>query len=308
MNVEKYKAEDVGKMFSHYMRLKDKNGNYYQHKNQDIDFELSHLNYNLEKGTPYDNLKEFKKQYIVRNKTTVLVADWVVQVPKDYEGDIVEFFDAVYKILKKKYPYCVSAYCHFDETTPHMHYCFAPIDENGKFNAKAIINKVELQNMHPFIEAELEKVGIKANMLKSETKEIKEMLKELKESGFEVNEELYKEKYLPMRELKKRTLQKLLRDLNEAKETASMEIERIDDYVEQYGKEKNIDQIIEDSTKVSLKRIFEFCVKIIFMLLKDLGVAGTKKYYDKMVEYGFVNKSYEELINEKKGHVNDITL
>lgn len=49
----------------------------------------------------------------------------------------------------------LGAFCHFDETTPHMHYCFVPLvkDDRGlKVSAKEWLTKSYLQHFHTRLE------------------------------------------------------------------------------------------------------------------------------------------------------------
>ena len=70
------------------------------------------------------------------------------------------FFLAVYEFLSNRYgkKNVVSAYVHMDEIgqTPHMHFCFVPVqtleDGSEKLNAKAIVDKNELRTFHPALQ------------------------------------------------------------------------------------------------------------------------------------------------------------
>ena len=74
-----------------------------------------------------------------------------------------EFFCMTYEFLKNRYgeENVISAYVHYDETTPHMHFLFMPVIEDKNWNekhpdkpprkkvcAKQLMNKTELNMFH----------------------------------------------------------------------------------------------------------------------------------------------------------------
>ena len=69
-------------------------------------------------------------------------------------GDDRPFFQAVYDHLKKQYPHCVSAYCHYDEKSRgHMHYLFVPIFHDPKkdiykVSANELVDRRALTTFH----------------------------------------------------------------------------------------------------------------------------------------------------------------
>lgn len=111
-----------------------------------------------------------------------------------------EFFDTVYKKLIEipEFKNCIGAYVHYDETSPHMHFLFMPIKELEKekvitrrekvfdekkqkevtrkvehkyqkeFNAKELIDKDFMKGLHPMVQEELDKAGIKATIITPE--------------------------------------------------------------------------------------------------------------------------------------------
>lgn len=192
MHVEKYKGNQIGQMIAHYNRNNGKDRNY---SNQNIDKEKSHLNYNLapehEKGEIdfiHNRIEEVKH---LNRSDVVKMADWVVTLPKDYEGDTRDFFQAVYDTLETRYgrENVISAYVHFDEVTPHIHYCFIPIcqskDKQGhdieKLSAKEVLTRNELQQIHREVEREVSNtLGKKVHLLNGKTREGNRAIEELK--------------------------------------------------------------------------------------------------------------------------------
>ena len=295
MNVQKFKKDEVKKLFRHCFRTKDKNGNYYERTNPDIDFSKTHLNYSFECKDYKEaeaKLKKFMEENYVRNKTTVVAASWVCQVPDFYDGDPRDFFDAYYKALKRKYPYVIDCFVHMDETTPHAHFIFCPILDN-KFNAKAILTKDELTDMHLWMEGEIEKeLGYHVDLIKDETRQRKEMLKEISgdKSLFDYDE---KPEYLPMRELKRRTQLKIMQEYER-------ENEKLEEYkrqVQEYKEQNNLDDIIKKNTEMVPKsEVQAMLQQLIDMLEMDLGREKTKKYRSFLEGFGYILSKVVETV------------
>lgn len=287
MNVQKFKKDEVKRLFRHCFRTKDKNGNYYERTNPDIDFDRTELNYSYECKDYKEaeaKLKKYMEENTVRNKTTVVAASWVCQIPDFYEGDPKDFFDAYYKIMKQKYPYLIDCFVHLDETTPHAHFIFCPILD-GKFNAKAIITKQELSDMHIWVENELEKeLGYHIDLIKDETRQRKELLKELGENKefFDYDE---KPEYLPMRELKQRTQLMIMKEYQEQKEL----LEGYKKEVQEYKEKNNLDEIIKQKTDyIPRDEVVKMLNGIFDMLEMDLDKERIKKYRKYVEGFGFV--------------------
>ncbi|MBS5112640.1 MAG: plasmid recombination protein [Coprobacillus cateniformis] len=135
--------------------------------NKDIDTSRTHLNYNLAKDIQPLKPETFLKQRIsevrhISRDDIVLMADWIVTLPKDvYKEDTERFFEYTFEFLKEKYgeKNIVSAWIHMDEATPHIHFSFVPvitIDGIEKLNCKKIITKSALKKFHPQLGAYLE--------------------------------------------------------------------------------------------------------------------------------------------------------
>ena len=164
-HVEKYTMADVTGIFIHYDRSPG-----HSLSNKDIDKSRTHLNYNLAAADQPMPQKKFLRTRLKQIKTNGrknqnVMVDWVITQPTDVkESDSKRFFQEVYRFLIDRYgvPNVISAYVHMDEVgnTPHMHFSFIPVEtlEDGteKLNAKAVINRTELQKFHKELQAAMD--------------------------------------------------------------------------------------------------------------------------------------------------------
>lgn len=146
MRIAKMKAGNISGCQKHNER---ENKNY---SNEDINKDLSHLNYNLVECESYKGAinKEIKERY---KSNRSIRKDAVLGVEVLFTSDR-EFFDKLTPEEEKKYfeksleflknfvgeKNVISATVHKDETTPHMHCVFTPIDEHGNLKFKSFIN------------------------------------------------------------------------------------------------------------------------------------------------------------------------
>lgn len=198
MRICKGKLNQVKTANIHYNRLKPIDDEIRGTSYSKINPTKSHLNYNLHNGKMTKNIKKALKSIYKRNSDTIAYTDLCITYPKDCNVSEKEFFTSVYNILKtiKGFETCVGAFVHLDESSPHMHYISCPIeygeitkihrikvyDEKkerevnrnktvtykGKLNAKGLINKALLNNLHPLMQYLLNKQGIKCTIITKE--------------------------------------------------------------------------------------------------------------------------------------------
>lgn len=173
------------RIIEHCERVKDANGRYRKYRTgSKIDDSKTKENYafllNGGSVTGKDRLNEILNQTYCMNRNDVKVmADWVVTLPKGYEGDEYSFFKACSAFIVKRYgkDSFVGGWVHKDETSPHIHLCFVPrvYDEKKdrwKVCAKAVLDKKELNTFHKDLEAFLMDRGLveKGQILNGVTK------------------------------------------------------------------------------------------------------------------------------------------
>lgn len=146
MRIEKRGIQNIGGMEMHNERKTD------NHSNEDINKELTHLNYNLIECKNYKKSiqKELDERYKSDRKIRV---DAVLAVEVLFTSDN-EFFKSLNTKQEKLYfeksleflkdfvgeKNVISATVHRDEKTPHLHAVFTPITADGRLHFKSFIN------------------------------------------------------------------------------------------------------------------------------------------------------------------------
>lgn len=165
-----------------------------------IDSSRSSQNYNLAPDRGCSSFEYYKKRLsevkCQKRDDVNTYCQWVVTLPKDYPLSMADgFFRESYEYLKEKYgeKNIISAYVHYDEATPHMHFAFVPVvkgikkskrrgpTEIEKVCAKECVTEFDLKTMHPRMQEHLEEVLKRpVNLLNEATKAGNKAIKELK--------------------------------------------------------------------------------------------------------------------------------
>lgn len=215
--------------------------------NENIDISKSHLNYDLQnqEHIKYSSkVKEIIKENRVSDKAVrkdaIVYVDTVVGSDKEFFNklspeDTRRFFEQSYEYLQKKVgeKNVVSAVVHMDETkgvggSPHMHFSFVPMNEDGTLSAKKKINRNFLREVQDEFPRYLKERGfdIQRGMENSTRKHLEplefkkqELKKDIEKAKQE--QERFKEKYSNFKEsIKTRaeTLQKTSDNLSKLEE------------------------------------------------------------------------------------------
>lgn len=237
----KFTGGNVGGLQKHNQR---ENKNY---GNENIDISKSHLNYDLQnqEHIKYSSkVKEIIKENRVSDKAVrkdaIVYVDTVVGSDKEFFNklspeDTRRFFEQSYEYLQKKVgeKNVVSAVVHMDETkgvggSPHMHFSFVPMNEDGTLSAKKKINRNFLREVQDEFPRYLKERGfdIERGMENSTRKHLEplefkkqELKKDIEKAKQE--QERFKEKYSNFKEsIKTRaeTLQKTSDNLSKLEE------------------------------------------------------------------------------------------
>lgn len=181
MRVEKYKAGDFRNVLQENYREKDKSGNYIRYKNKHIDPSKTDLNKQLSfKGRRMDfreNLEYMKDRKesmsnakVLNRKNVNLMGSIVLTLPEELKDRDDEFKDKFFKhaymglskfVGDDKYENALNGHVHMDETSPHMHFNFLPITDDGKggqkMSFKEAFPREKYQQLHPFMQEYLTK-------------------------------------------------------------------------------------------------------------------------------------------------------
>lgn len=141
--------------------------------NPDIDLERTKLNFDFvnDDRTLYQRVKsrvdDLKENGSRVQKNSVVMYSNVITVPKDVadawgEEKTTKYFRSCYKFFCEEFgrENVVSAKVHFDETAPHMHLHFLPVNkENGKLQARVVMDKAKINYIHDKLPEYLQELG-----------------------------------------------------------------------------------------------------------------------------------------------------
>lgn len=184
-NVKHYHRSGVTAILNHVKRIDN-------YSNKDIDTSRSKYNFSLTQQDPHETYKRRLSEVHCLNRANVnTLSSWCVTLPKGVKKeDQRKFFEETVNFLNKRYGEnnCVSAEVHFDETTPHLHYCFIPIiydkkHQREKVDRKSIFTLKELKSFHNDLQSHInQSLGYEVNIVTGELKTRKNLsIGELKE-------------------------------------------------------------------------------------------------------------------------------
>lgn len=232
MRVAKVKAGNICGTDKHNER---KNKNY---SNEDINTELSHLNYHLIECDSYKSAinKQLEERYTSSRsirKDAVLGVEVLFTSDNEFFKKLTPeqerlYFEKSLEFLKDFVgeKNVISATVHKDETTPHLHCIFTPITNDGRLHYKS------------FIDGRLEMKKLQDNYYKFITKYFD------LERGKDSQET--KRKHLSVEEFKLKELKKDLFKLQNEKKDIEKRIKNLENQITNYDEVKTIVENIED--------------------------------------------------------------
>ncbi len=154
-------------------------------RNDDIDLERTKNNYDLVESNKnlYQRVKqrvdELKEAGSRVQKNSVVMYSNILTVPQEQatkwgEQKTDDYFKACYDFFCKEFgkENVVSGKVHKDETTPHMHLHFVPVNkENGKLQARVAMNKAKINYIHDALPKFLQERGFDVVRASGKTKE-----------------------------------------------------------------------------------------------------------------------------------------
>ena len=160
------------------------------HTNEKIRPELSHLNYNLVSGDPWDNYCRRMSQVFCRKRADI---NTLVQIAVTLPADVnplqhEKFFRSVTAYYQNYFgaENVVSAIVHLDETTPHIHIKAIPVYHNTKKDRDQVSFDVKCprkfyQTMHSELEEWVsQEMGYRCGIQNEATREGNKSIKQLK--------------------------------------------------------------------------------------------------------------------------------
>lgn len=241
VRVQKMTARSVKGIQIHDRREKDG----LSHSNKDIDWERSRQNYDLhpdQNGNFNQAVKERINQLNLRKavrKDAIVMAQVLVTSEHEFfERLSIEqqekFFKDSYRYLADRYgkENIISSTVHLDEYTPHMHFNFVPVTEDGRLSAKSILTRKSLIEQQTSF---YEQVGKSHGLERGMTKE-QRIAKGVQRKDYNIHEfkALTKQKEIELAELEAK--------VRNATEVASKAEERASKALEQAN-------VVEDSIK-----------------------------------------------------------
>ena len=166
-HLSKYKSSNIIGLQRHNQR---ENRNY---SNQDIDTTMSDLNYDLVNSEKISFTKKVK-DIIDTKRTTkkairkdaVTYCECIISSDNDFFRKLgikeqQRFFEVSLKFLENRIgkTNIISANVHLDETTPHMHLGFVPMNLDGSLSAKKMVNRNFLREIQEHLPYTLQKNG-----------------------------------------------------------------------------------------------------------------------------------------------------
>lgn len=141
-------------------------------KNEDIDSSRSHLNYDLidDERTLYKRVQS-RVQALKENgsrvqKNSVVMYSNVITLPSEMHDTLSKeeekrYFEVATDYFKNRFgeENVVSAKVHLDETTPHMHLHFIPVNAEGRLSARTAMSRPMMNEMHDQLPAHMREHG-----------------------------------------------------------------------------------------------------------------------------------------------------
>jgi len=165
-HIKAYKRASTGALRMHCNRERGQIGGKYRYGNQDIKpeyFEYNRRfpgdkNFRLSDPKYWIERQERETGKAVRKDANVL-ASVVITLPEQYKDYP---YEQQVELLQQAGNYCFSVFgkkvgnvtnlvyldLHFDETTPHLHFGFVPLDDRLHINSKKVLNRRVFQRFH----------------------------------------------------------------------------------------------------------------------------------------------------------------
>ncbi len=289
--------------------------------NEDIDLDRTKNNYDLveDERTLHQRVKnrvdELKENGSRVQKNSVVMYSNILTVPEEQakvwgEEKTDDYFKACYDFFSKEFGIenVVSAKVHKDETAPHMHLHFVPVNkENGRLQARVSMNKAKINYIHDELPKFLQERGFDVVRGKGKTeknieniheyKEIKALEEKIEQEKKELNKELEeiklnKKPLVNIKRVKERSFEKGIREKNKRVEVPLKDFDELIASVKENEKLRKINHDVSKTNK-ELKQQFKV-LNNQYQKIVDQQQAEYKKLENKNIELQKENKELKQ--------------
>lgn len=296
MRIEKRNSSNIGGMFCHNERKTE------NHSNEDINKDLSHLNYQLIECDSYKQKinQEIKDRYTVNKsirKDAVICAEVIFTSDKDFFDKLTpeqekKYFEKSVEFLKEEFgeKNVVFATVHKDETTPHLHAGIVPITDDGRLSYKSFVSSkydlIKLQDKY------YEKMSLEFPEL-----ERGKSAKETQAEHLTVEEYKLQQKTVEIQqniELQLAEINRITLELDKQKKILEAKRKEVED--EKFYNLQDIDDHVKESKSFFYKdRVTVTMSKELYKSLLKYALEG-ENYYDKYCDIVDKEKSRNEVV------------
>lgn len=165
-----------------------------------------HNNHNIKYLNKIDKIIHENRTNTTRavRKDAIVMCNTLISASSDFFESITtsetkRYFDTCYEFLKKQFgeKNVISANVHMDETTPHMHFSFVPITNEGALSAKKVMSRPNLRKLQTDLAKYVQDRGFNLERGREETqKNYLDLNTFKKECEINLNKNLEKNKFI----------------------------------------------------------------------------------------------------------------
>lgn len=275
MRLEKRNSNNIVGMFKHNERKTE------NHSNEDINKDLSHLNYQLIECDSYKDKinQEIKDRYKVNKsirKDAVLCVEVLFTSDKEFFDKLTpeqekKYFEKSVEFLKEQFgeKNVVFATVHKDETTPHLHAGFIPLTDDGRLNYKNFVNGRE-------------------GLIKLQNEYFEKMSKEFPELERGQNAKETRAKHIANQEYKFQEKEKTVKLKLEDIEKASKELEQQEKKISKRKKELTR----EDEHLYKIENLIKHVIENKGFFKKDITMTMSDEVYKSLLKFAREGEKY----------------
>ena len=306
MRIEKRNSSNIGGMFCHNERKTE------NHSNEDINKDLSYLNYQLIECKSYKEKinQEIKERYKVNKsirKDAVLCAEVVFTSDKEFFDKLTpeqekRYFEKSIEFLREQFgeKNVVFATVHKDEKTPHLHAGVVPLTDDGRLSYKSFVSSkmdlIKLQDKY-YEKMSLEFPELERGKSAKETGKNHLTVEEykLQQENLKIQER-QKAMELQLEQINKNAmeLEEKKKKLETKKERLKFEDEKL------YNLESIAEHVKESKSFLYKDKITVSMDKDIYKCLLKYARDG-ERYLDNYLSLKKNEESYKKLVNEQIG-------